>query len=135
MQYSYTQIAHYLACPRRYRFRYLEGWQERQQRASLLFGRAFEQALAAYFRGQDATATLYDEWSRVRSEAIEYGRGESWEQMWRQGIQLLQLFAQDDRVRIPHPARDLQRKVLRCIDSRTARRRRGIRAKVDRGRC
>ena len=28
MTYSYTQISHYLTCPRRYRHRYLDGWQE-----------------------------------------------------------------------------------------------------------
>ena len=28
MVYSYTQISQYLTCPRRYRHRYLDGWQE-----------------------------------------------------------------------------------------------------------
>ncbi len=28
MTYSYTQISHYLGCPRRYRHRYLDGWRE-----------------------------------------------------------------------------------------------------------
>jgi len=39
MTYSYTQISQYLACPRRYRHRYLDGWQEKDTRASMLFGR------------------------------------------------------------------------------------------------
>ena len=47
MTYSYTQISQYLTCPRRYRHRYLDGWQEKDTRAAMLFGRAFEQALAA----------------------------------------------------------------------------------------
>src|SRR5215471_13036746 len=47
MTYSYTQISQYLTCPRRYRHRYLDGWQEKDLRAAMLFGRAFEQALAA----------------------------------------------------------------------------------------
>src|SRR6266571_3227193 len=50
MTYSYTQIAQYLRCPRSYRYRYLDGWKEKDSRATLLFGRAFEQALGAYFR-------------------------------------------------------------------------------------
>jgi hypothetical protein len=29
MTYSYTQISQYLTCPRRYRHRYLDGWQEK----------------------------------------------------------------------------------------------------------
>ena len=30
--YSYTQISQYLTCPRRYRHRYLDGWQEKDTR-------------------------------------------------------------------------------------------------------
>lgn len=36
MIYSYTQISHYLACPRRYRYRYLDGWKEKDTRAAML---------------------------------------------------------------------------------------------------
>jgi len=50
MNYSYTQISQYLTCPRRYRHRYLDGWQEKDVRAAMLFGRCFEQAVAALFR-------------------------------------------------------------------------------------
>jgi hypothetical protein len=44
MTYSYTQISQYLTCPRRYRHRYLDGWKEKDTRAAMFFGRAFEQA-------------------------------------------------------------------------------------------
>ena len=63
MTYSYTQISQYLSCPRRYKHRYLDGWKEKDTRAAMLFGRAFEQAVAAYFQRQDASAVLYREWS------------------------------------------------------------------------
>ena len=49
MIFSYTQISQYLRCPRSYRLRYLDGWQERDTRAGMVFGRCFEQALAALF--------------------------------------------------------------------------------------
>ena len=49
MTYSYTQISQYLRCPRSYRYRYLDGWREKDNRASLLFGRCFERPLAAFF--------------------------------------------------------------------------------------
>ncbi len=62
MTYSYTQINQYLTCPRRYRYRYLDAWQEKEDRAGMLFGRAFERALAAYFLRQDAAAVLFREW-------------------------------------------------------------------------
>jgi hypothetical protein len=41
MIYSYTQISQYLSCPRRYRYRYLDGWQEKDTR------RPFEARLQA----------------------------------------------------------------------------------------
>src|SRR5436190_1920595 len=40
MIYSYTQISQYLTCPRRYRHRYLDGWQEKNTHAAMLFGSA-----------------------------------------------------------------------------------------------
>ena len=58
MTYSYTQISNYLGCPRRYRHKYLDGWQEKDTRAAMLFGRAFEKALAGYFRHEDAAAVF-----------------------------------------------------------------------------
>src|SRR6266566_7346276 len=47
MVYSYTQISQYLRCPRSYRYRYMDGWQEKETRAALAFGRCFETALGA----------------------------------------------------------------------------------------
>jgi len=115
--YSYTQISQYLACPRRYRYRYLDGWEEKEVRASMLFGRVFEKAVAAYFLGQDCTVTLFEEWSAIRSLDPEYAKGETWDSMLQRGIQHLERFAQDDRVRVLEPQRHLQVKVLRPIDA------------------
>jgi hypothetical protein len=56
--YSYTQISQYLSCPRRYKHRYLDGWKEKDTRAAMLFGRAFEQAVGVYFQRQDASYHL-----------------------------------------------------------------------------
>ena len=50
MIFSHTQISQYLRCPRSYRYRYLDGWQEKETRAAMVFGRCFEKALGAYFR-------------------------------------------------------------------------------------
>ncbi len=115
MTYSYTQISNYLACPRRYRYRYLDGWKEKDNRAPMLFGRAFEQAIAAYFLRQDANEALSHEWSAVRNQAVEYPRGDTWDSMLEQGFELLERIAQEDRVRIRHPRRDLQVKVVRPL--------------------
>lgn len=115
MIYSYSQINQYLACPRAYRHRYIEGWREKQTRANLIFGRAFEQALAAYFRGEDSGQRLHDEWAQFRGTELDYGRGDSWDSMLTQGIQLLERFCQENRVCIINPQVHLQRRMLRQL--------------------
>jgi PD-(D/E)XK nuclease superfamily len=113
--FSHTQISQYLRCPRSYRYRYLDDWQEKEGKASLLFGRCFEKALTAYFRREDRAATLFGEWGVYREAQLEYGKADSWDRMLRQGIHLLEMFARDDRVRIPDPRRDLQVKIARSL--------------------
>src|SRR6266571_3088347 len=115
MIYSYTQISQYLTCPRRYRHRYLDGWREKDTRAAMLFGRAFESALAAIFRREDPAAVLFREWSACRNQDLQYSKGDSWDRMLEQGVQLLDLFCQDGRVQIRQPQRNLQVKVTRSI--------------------
>ena len=51
--YSYTQLATYLQCPLKYKYHYLEGWEEREDKASLLFGRVFERAVESQFLVED----------------------------------------------------------------------------------
>jgi hypothetical protein len=115
MTYSYTQISQYLTCPRRYRHRYLDGWQEKDTRAAMLFGRAFEQALSAYFLRQDSAAALFREWSAYQGQNLHYSKGDTWDRMLQHGIQLLDRFCQDDRIRIRQPRRNLQIKFERTL--------------------
>src|SRR6266404_7935699 len=113
--YSYTQISQYLRCPRSYRYRYLDGWREKETRAAMAFGRAFENALGAYFREEDCSAALFKEWEAYRDTPFEFKKGETWDRFVHQGVHLLQRFAQDDRVRILNPRKDLQIKFLRAL--------------------
>jgi len=115
MTYSYTQISQYLRCPRSYRYRYLDGWREKDTRAAMVFGRCFETALGAYFRGEDPTAVLFKQWGGFRDAPFEYKKGESWDRLVYQGIHLLQKFAQDDRVHVLRPQENLQVKMLRTF--------------------
>ena len=115
MTYSYTQVSQYLTCPRRYRHRYLDGWQEKDTRAAMLFGRAFERALAAYFLREDAVAALFREWSTCQNQGLHYSNGDTWDRMLQHGIQLLGRFCQEDRIRIRQPRRNLQIKFTRQI--------------------
>src|SRR5215469_11185602 len=103
MTYSFTQISQYLRCPRQYRYRYLDGWREREDRASMIFGRCFENALAAYFRRKDPTATFFKEWKQHQEIRLAYTKNDSWDRLYHQGIHLLERFAQDDRVQVRSP--------------------------------
>ena len=108
MVYSHTQISQYLRCPRSYRYRYLDGWREKDTRAAMVFGRFFETALGAYFRKEDCSEILFKEWDTFRNTTLQYRHGESWDRLLQQGIHLLHRFAQDDRIRIPYPKGHLQ---------------------------
>src|SRR5207302_4222032 len=115
MIYSYTQISQYLTCPRRYRHRYLDGWHEKDTRAAMLFGRAFESALGAFFRREDSCAVLFREWSACKQQDLQYSKYDSWDRMLQQGIQLLEHFCQEDRIRVRQPRRNLQIKFVRPL--------------------
>jgi CRISPR/Cas system-associated exonuclease Cas4 (RecB family) len=115
INYSYTQISQYLTCPRRYRYRYLDGWKEKDNRAAMLFGRAFEQALGAYFRKEDPGDVLFREWSAYKDQGPEFSKNDTWDRMLEQGIMLLIRFCQDDRIRIRQPRRNLQIEVARHL--------------------
>jgi CRISPR/Cas system-associated exonuclease Cas4 (RecB family) len=115
MTYSYTQVSQYLSCPRRYRYRYMDEWKEKETRAAMLFGRAFEQALSAYFRRADPGAALFREWAVHKDSNLEYSNSMTWDRMLQQGIQLLERFAQDDRIHVRQPRKNLQIKYTRPL--------------------
>ncbi len=112
MVYSFTQISQYLRCPRSYRYRYLDGWREKETRAAMVFGRSFEFALGALFRGEDPGAALFTDWSAYRDAALVYKKGDTWDRLVHGGMRLLERFAQDNRIRIQNPHEDLQVKIL-----------------------
>jgi CRISPR/Cas system-associated exonuclease Cas4 (RecB family) len=115
MTYSYTQISQYLRCPRSYRYRYLDGWREKDTRAAMVFGRCFEKALGAYFEQRDSTLALFKEWEAFRDAPFEYRRGESWDRLLHQGTHLLETFVREDRVSIRRPKENLQIKITRAL--------------------
>jgi hypothetical protein len=115
MIYSYSQISQYLHCPRSYRYRYLDGWREKETRAAMVFCRSFEKALGAFFRREDPVAALFTELGAYRDATLEYKKGETWDRLEHQGIHLLERFAQDDRIRIQEPENNLQVKILRPL--------------------
>lgn len=117
MTYSYSQISQYLTCPRRYRHRYLDGWQEKDLRAAMLFGRAFEQALAALFRHEDPVAVLFGQWSACKKLDLIYAGHDTWDSMLQQGVHLLERFVQDGRVQVSQPRSQQQVQFTRTLKS------------------
>jgi hypothetical protein len=115
MTYSYTQISQYLTCPRHYRHRYLDGWKEKDTRAAMLFGRAFERALGGLFRREDPGAMLIAELSAFQSEGLHYSHRDSWDRMLPQRITLLIRFCQDNRAQVCQPRRNLKFKFIRQV--------------------
>ncbi len=117
MTYSYTQISQYLTCPRKYRHRYLDGWQEKDTRAAMLFGRAFEKAIAALLRHEDPAAALFEQWAPCKEMSLSYSGNDTWDRLLRQGIQLLERFAQEGRVRVSRPRTEQQIQFTRTLSS------------------
>jgi len=74
-----------------YRYRYLDGWREKETRGSDgLSVAALEKALGAYFSQEDSAAVLFKEWNAYRDGPFEYRKGESWDRLFRQGVHLLE---------------------------------------------
>jgi hypothetical protein len=115
MNFSYTQVSQPFACPRHHHYQYLDGCEQNDRRAAMLFGRAFEKALATFFLRQDASEILFKEWARYRDLDLQYSAKDNWDRMLQGGMQLLDRFAQEDRVRIPQPQTNLQVKILRRL--------------------
>src|SRR6266853_1435072 len=57
----------------------------------------------------------YREWSACRNPELHFSKNDTWDRMRQQGIQLLDRFCQDDRIRIRQPRRNLQIKFVRPV--------------------
>jgi PD-(D/E)XK nuclease superfamily len=113
--YSYTQLSTYLQCPLKYRYKYLDGWQERDDKASLVFGRVFQMAVESQFLVDDSVRFFAQHWAEVKDLKLEYPNGDSWEKMLDQGQQLLERFREDQRVQIEDGRTDFQVKIRRPL--------------------
>ena len=95
MTYSYTQISQYLTCPRRYRYRYLDGWKERSHPRGDAVWPRLRTGAGRLFRREDPGAALFSEWSACQGQDLSYSHRDSWDRMLQQGIMLLTRFCQD----------------------------------------
>ena len=68
----------------------------------MLFGRAFEVALGAYFRAEDAGEVFFREWSAYKDQCLLFSKGNNWDRMLEQGIMLLIRFPQNPCTTCPY---------------------------------
>jgi hypothetical protein len=85
--YDYTQIRQYLRCRRSYRYRYLDGWREKDTRAAMVIGRCFENAVAISSTEQYGNA-VQSMGKLLRSVSLDCGKGGSWDKPLHQGMNL-----------------------------------------------
>jgi putative RecB family exonuclease len=98
---SHSRVSRYLLCPEQYRLYYIEGMRPRLYSASLVFGQAVHQALAAFFRtGADPAATFAALWKEAGQVELRYGQRESWEKLNAAGEALLAKFVAEELSRI-----------------------------------
>jgi putative RecB family exonuclease len=102
---SHSRINRYLECPEQYRLYYIENLRPRVPSASLVFGKAVHEALAALFQtGEDPVARFSEFWERVAESDVAYGRYESWEKLRDTGEALLERFVEKELSRIGQAA-------------------------------
>ncbi len=82
----------------------------------MVYGRVFENALAALFLKEDPAEVWFREWENYRNLDLQYPNGESWDRMLQEGVQLLERFCQEQRVRIRQPWKNLQVKFVRSLN-------------------
>ena len=61
----YSQLATYLQCPLKYKYHYLEGWEERTEKASMTFGKVFETAVESQFLVEDSVQFFTQRWTSL----------------------------------------------------------------------
>ena len=83
----------------------------------MLFGRAFEQAVAALFRHQDPAPVLFAQWASYKNLGLVYSGNDTWDSMLHQGVHLLERFVQDGRVQIRRPRSEQQVQFTRRLSS------------------
>src|SRR5438045_6333202 len=62
-----------------------------------------------------AAVTLYRQWAAYQKQPLRYAERDSWDRMLEQGVQLLNRFCQEDRIRVAHPRKNLQIKFVRPL--------------------
>lgn len=102
---SHSRVSRYLLCPEQYRLYYIENLRPRLYSASLVFGQAVHQGLAAFFRhGTDPAGAFTALWKEAGQVELRYGQRESWQRLDETGRALLTNFVAEELQRISNVA-------------------------------
>ena len=108
MTYSYTQISQYLSCPAATSIATsMAGRRKTPGRPCCSAGRS-SKPWAPTSSGRMPPRCSTGNGLAHRESGLHYSERDSWDRMSQSGVQLLDRFAQDDRIRIRQPRRNLQ---------------------------
>lgn len=85
------------SCPRKYKYKRIDGWTTREDRVALEFGKAIEDAIQFHHINNREPETGVDEfkqlWWKQKDEPLEYTeKSGNWDDHYRMGVELLQLY-------------------------------------------
>lgn len=86
------------------------GWRERHPGDHVVRPR-LRPGTVRLLPARDCAAVFFKEWVAHQNSPLEYSNGTAWDRMPQKGILLLERSAQDDRVRIRQPRRNLHYQV------------------------
>lgn len=95
--HSYSGGQTFRGCPLRYKYERLQGWKEREVRASAEFGKSVEDGISYYHKSGCKPGFGVDDfkrsWLERKSADLTYSeRDGSWEELYRAGAELLALY-------------------------------------------
>jgi hypothetical protein len=92
--YSAGQLFH--ECAQKYKLQRLDGWKERELRASMEFGKAIENAIQAYHSHNEVYAAIevfYDSWNPQKDRDLKYAPVEKdWQSLALSGEEMIKLY-------------------------------------------
>jgi len=107
MMLSHSKVNKYDFCPRSFRYYYMEGWKPKVKKPSLLFGKAVDSAISAFFKiGNDPVLVFETAWHGLKESPIEWGKRNSWDSFREIGKSLLERFVAEEARRFTEVAEE-----------------------------
>ena len=115
MNFSYTQISQFLSCPRRYRFSIWTAGRKKIRAPPCSSGAPLRKHWPPSSCVRTPPRSCSTNGPSIATSIFSTPPTTHWDRMLQGGMQLLDRFAQEDRVRILQPQTNLQVKILRPL--------------------